>query len=67
VRGGAALEIVGGLGHHAFLAVEGVLGLHADEGDGFQVPLVSCGLVAAHRLSMSRLKCLMADSLTERT
>jgi hypothetical protein len=48
VRGGAALEVVGGPGHHAFLAVEGVLGPHEDEADVLQVLIVACGL-AAHR------------------
>jgi hypothetical protein len=67
VRGGTALEVVGGLGHHAFLAVEGILGLHSDKGDGLQALIVLRSLVAAHQLSMSRLKCLMADFLTERT
>jgi hypothetical protein len=43
---GEDLEVVGCPGHHALLAVEGLLGRHADERGGLQVPVVPG---AAHR------------------
>ena len=48
VRCGAALQVVGGPGHHVFLAVKGILGPHEDEADVLQVLIVVSGL-AAHR------------------
>jgi hypothetical protein len=48
VGGGLDLKVVGGPGEHALLAVEGVLGPHADEAGTLQVLVVVCGL--AHRL-----------------
>ena len=48
VNGGADLEVIGCPGHHALLAVKGLLGPHEDEGDGLQVLIVARGL-AAHR------------------
>jgi len=47
VGGGLDLKVVGGPGEHALLAVEGVLGPHADEAGTLQVLVVVCGL--AHR------------------
>jgi hypothetical protein len=61
VRGGADLEVLGGPGHHALLAVKGLLGPHVDEGDRLQVLIVACGL--AHRpWPRGKQRCLMADS-----
>ena len=49
MRGGADLEVVGGPGEHAFLAVEGVLGPHEDEGGGLQVLIVVSGCRSSAR------------------
>ena len=48
VRGGADLEVIGRPGHHALLAVKGLLSPHEDEGDRLQVLIVARSL-AAHR------------------
>jgi hypothetical protein len=47
VRDGADLEVIGGPGEPAFLAVEGFPGCHEDEGGGLQVLAVVVG--PAHR------------------
>lgn len=49
VHGGLDLKIVGGPGHHAFLAVERLTGRHADEPGMLRLLIIVCGVMAAHR------------------
>jgi hypothetical protein len=61
VNCGADLEVIGGPGHHALLAVKGLLGSHEDEGGRLQVLAVARGL--AHRpWPRGKQRCLMTDS-----
>jgi hypothetical protein len=68
VRGvscGEDLEVIGGPRHHAFLAVESILGPHAYEAGVPAALRVVGGLVAAHRPSPWRQqRRLITDSLT---
>jgi hypothetical protein len=63
VNGGADLEVIGCPGHHALLAVKGLLSPHDDEGGRLQVPIVARGL--AHRpWPRGKQRCPMTDSRT---
>lgn len=56
VRCGQDLEVIGRPRHHPFLAVEGILGPHADEADIFRVPRVVCSFVSRDCRTSSKAK-----------